>query len=167
MKIVKSLILAPVVGLIGLGIGSLDGCATAGQDASVAQGLGVVCAQFNVVNPQLEAFNAVLVADPATNKIGVKATADLAAAQKPIAALCAAGATVTSTQLLTAVQQALPAFAIVVAEVPLPPAQQAQIQSALVLAEGAVGLVGVVESQIAAAKLAAPATASTAATPAK
>ena len=59
-----------------------------------------------------------------------QAEADLALAQKPIAALCAAGSTVTSTQLLTAVQQALPAFAIVVAEIPLPPAQEAQIQGA-------------------------------------
>ncbi len=137
----------------------MTGCATSSgsQPTSVAQQLSVVCAQFSVINPQLEAFNAVLVAEPATNAVGVKATADLAAAQKPIAALCAAGSTVTSTQLLTAVQQALPAFAIVVTEIPLPPAQQTQIQGALVLVEGAVGLAGVAEQQIAASKTALPA----------
>ena len=160
----KSFIVAALIATVAL----FSGCATTGgQSTSVAQGLSVVCAQLNVVNPQLEAFNAVLVADPATNKIGVKATADLAAAQKPLAALCAAGATVTSTQLLTAVQQALPAFALVIAEVPLPTTTQASVQGGLVLLEGAVGLVGVVESQIAAAKLTTPASASTATTPAQ
>ena len=164
MKI-KTMIVAFVAAML------LAACATNGtQPTSVAQGLGIVCAQFNVVNPQLAAFNAVLSANPATSKLGAKATADLAAAQAPITALCSAGATVTSTQLLTAVQQALPAFAIVIAEVPMPPAQQAQIQGALVLAEGAVGLAGVVEQQIQAAKAAsasAPASASTAPVPAK
>jgi hypothetical protein len=140
------------------------GCTTGVKPMSVAQQLNIVCSNFGLVNTQLAAFNAVLVANPGTKALGDKATADLAAAQKPIQTLCASGQAITSTQLQTALAQALPAVAAVVATLPLPPAQQASVQGALVLAETTVGLAGIVEAQIQAAKTA-PASTSTAPPP--
>jgi hypothetical protein len=130
----------------------LSGCSQGVKPVPVSQALAVVCPQLSLVNSQLAVFNAVLIANPATKVLGTKANADLAAAQAPVTALCTAGAAVTSTQLTTALEQALPALGTIVGTLPLPPAQEAQIQGALVLAEGAVGLAGVVEQQIAAAK---------------
>jgi hypothetical protein len=158
----KSFIVAAMVAAVML----FAGCATNGsQQLSPAQIASVACPQFNVAVTQLKAFNAVLVANPATNSIGAKATNDLAKAQKWVDPVCAAGATVTSTNLQSLAQQGLPALAAIVGALPLPPAQQAQIQGALVLAETAVGVVGVVEAQIQAAKTA-PASSATAAVPA-
>jgi hypothetical protein len=163
MKLTRYLVTALVVALIGIGIcAPLSGCTANVQKQSVAQILAVVCPQLSLANTQLTAFNAVLIADPSTNTLGTQANKDLAKWQAPINALCAAGATVTSTQLNAELAQILPALGAIVGTLPLPPATEAQIQGALVLAEGAVGLAGVVEAQIAATK-AAPASASTAA----
>lgn len=164
MKFARSLVMAMAVALIGL----CAGCAPNVKPVSVAQALSVVCPQLSLVNTQLTAFNAVLIANPSTKAIATKANAELAALQPAVNALCAAGATITSTQLNTELAQLLPALGAIVGTIPLPPATQAQIQGALVLAEGAVGLVGVVEAQIKAAQAAQlPASASTAAAPLK
>ncbi|GGA00358.1 hypothetical protein [Dyella caseinilytica] len=166
MKILKSLSLALVVGLIGLGIGSLDGCATLQADQSKAE---LVCSNLSSVNATFTAFNNVLIAEPATKVIGTKAAADLAAAQAPIQALCANVGIVTDTQITGALQQVLPAIAAIVATLPLPAATQASIQGGLVAAEGVVGLAGLFESQLQAAQAAKamPAPASTVASPAQ
>lgn len=133
----------------------LAACATTGpQPLSPAQVAAIACPQINLAVSQLTAFNTVLIADPATAKFGAKANADLAVAQPAITAVCAAGATVTATNLQALAQQALPALGTVVGSLPLPPTQQAQVQGALVLAETAMGLAGVVEQQIQAAKAA-------------
>jgi predicted small lipoprotein YifL len=136
----------------------LAACATTGpQPLTPAQIAAIACPQINLAVTQLTAFNAVAAADPATKAFATKANADLIVAQPTIAAVCAAGATVTATNLQALAQQALPALGTVVGSLPLPPAQQAQVQGALVLAETAMGLAGVVEQQIQAAKAAVPA----------
>lgn len=156
MKI-KTMIAAFIAAMI------LAACATSGtQPLSPAQIASVACPQINLAVTQLTAFNTVAEANPATKALATKANADLATLQPTIAAVCAAGATVTATNVQALAQQALPALGTVVGSLPLPPAQQAQVQGALVLAETAMGLVGVVEQQIQAAK-AAPASAASAA----
>jgi hypothetical protein len=146
MKI-KSMIMAFAAVLL------LAACATTGpQPLSPAQVAAVACPQINLAVSQLTAFNAVLAANPATASFGTKANTDLAAAQPAIAAVCAAGATVTATNLQALAQQALPALGTIVGSLPLPAPQEAQVQGALVLAETAMGLAGVVEQQIQAAK---------------
>ncbi|GLQ96460.1 hypothetical protein [Dyella mobilis] len=156
-----------LVALIAAVITLVPGCGIK-PTQSIAQMTAGFCSNLGTVNASLDAFNATLTAVPQTHALGVKATNDLAAAKKLAAPLCAAGATVTSTQLQTLVPQILAASAAIVAELPLPPAQQLAIQNGLVLAQGAVGLVGVVEAQIQAAKAAqaaqaAPAASSTSA----
>jgi hypothetical protein len=154
MKI-KTMIVALVAAMI------LAACATTSpQPLSPAQIASVACPQINLAVTQLTAFNTVAEANPATKAFASKANADLAKLQPTIAAVCAAGATVTATNVQALAQQALPALGTIVGSLPLPAAQQAQVQGALVLAETAMGLVGVVEQQIQTAK-AAPASAST------
>ncbi|OOG61434.1 hypothetical protein B0E46_15770 [Rhodanobacter sp. B04] len=154
MKI-KTMIVALVAMLL------LAACATTGpKPLSPAQIAAVACPQINLAMTQLTAFNAVAEANPATKAFATKANADLIAAQPTIAAVCAAGATVTATNVQALAQQALPALGTIVGTLPLPPTQQAQVQGALVLAETAMGLAGVVEQQIQAAKSAVPAAAS-------
>jgi hypothetical protein len=141
---------------------ALSGCASnAPKPLSPAQVAAIACPQINLAVSQLTAFNAVLDADPATAAFGAKANVDIAKAQPVIAAVCAAGATVTATNLQALASQALPALGTVVGSLPLPAPQEAQIQGALVLAETAFGLVGVVEQQIKAAQ-SAPASAASA-----
>lgn len=148
-----------------------SGCATNGvQPPSPAQIAAIACPQINVAVTQLKAFNTLLIASAATASFGAKANADIIAVQPKVNDVCngALAATgVSAASIAAFVQTGLPALGTIVGSLPLPAAQQAQIQGALVLAETAVGVAGVVESQIAAAKLAAPAAASTAATPAK
>ncbi|MFC4526399.1 hypothetical protein ISN76_12995 [Dyella halodurans] len=153
----KLMIVALMVACVAL----FAGCATnAAQPLSPAQVAAVACPQLKLVGTQLQAFNSVLIGDPATQALGTKANADLAAIAPAVDAVCAAGATVTATNLQALAQQALPALGAIVGSLPLPPAQEAQIQGALVLAETAAGLVGVVESQIKAAQAAPAAAAS-------
>lgn len=138
----------------------MAGCAgNAPKPLSPQQIAAIACPQINLAVTQLTAFNAVAEANPSTKAFATKANTDLIAAQPTIAAVCAAGATVTATNLQALAQQALPALGTIVGTLPLPPAQQAQVQGALVLAETAMGLAGVVEQQIQAAKAAVPATA--------
>lgn len=131
----------------------LVGCTSnAPKPLSPAQVAAIACPQINLAVVQLKAFNTVLAVNPATAAFGTKANADLAAVQPAVDAVCAVGATVTATNLGALVQQALPALGTIVGQLPLPAPQEAQIQGALVLAETAAGLVGVVEQQIKAAQ---------------
>lgn len=155
------ILLVALVAMVSLAL--FSGCSSSTvKPLSPAQVAAIACPQINLAVTQLKAFNAVLVVNPATAAFGAKATADLAAAQPVVDAVCAAGATVTATNLQALLSQGLPALGTLVGSLPLPAAQEAQIQGALVLAETAAGLVGVVEQQIKAAQ-AAPATASSAA----
>jgi len=131
----------------------LAGCATDGaKQLSPAQIAAIACPQVNLVNSQLTVINTAMLASPATAPFAKKASAELIAIQPTVAAVCAAGATVTATNLQALAQQALPALGTVVGSLPITPAQQAQAQAALVVAETALGLAGVVEQQIQAAK---------------
>lgn len=146
----KTLLAAVSILLLGL----VAGCGVKPQPLTPAQIAAIACPQINLAVTKLTAFNAVAAANPATASFATKANADLAAQQPTIAAVCAAGATVTATNVQALAQQALPALGTIVGTLPLPAATQAQVQGALVLAETAMGLVGVVEQQIQAAKAA-------------
>lgn len=147
----------------------LAACATTGpQPLSPAQIAAIACPQINLAVTQLTAINTIMLASPSTAAFGAKANKDLAVAQPTIAAVCAAGSTVTATNLQALAQQALPALATVVGTLPLPVAEQAKVQAALAVAQTALGLAGVVQQQIDAAKAAQlPAPASTVAVPAQ
>jgi hypothetical protein len=67
--------------------------------------------------------------------------------------------TVDVSNIQALISTGLPALAHLTGSLPLPPAQQAQVQAALVVAETAAGVAGVVEQQIKAAQ-ATPAAAS-------
>ncbi|HXS04826.1 MAG TPA: hypothetical protein VN731_10140 [Rhodanobacter sp.] len=145
----KTLLLA----LIALALTCVSGCTTTGgQKLSPAQIAAIACPQVNLVNSQLTVINAAMLASPATASFAQKANAELVAIQPTVAAVCAAGANVTATNLQALAQQALPALGTIVGTLPITPAQQAQAQAGLVVAETALGLAGVVEQQIQAAK---------------
>jgi len=158
MKILKGLAAALVVILIGLGMcASLTGCGAKAQPLSPAQIAAVACPQLDLVHTQLTVLNTALEADPATAAIGAKGAAQLAAIQPIVSAVCKgalASPTVDASSIATFVQTGLPALATLVGSLPLPPAQEAQAQAALVLAETAVGVAGLVEQQIKAAQAA-------------
>ncbi|MFK2876908.1 hypothetical protein [Rhodanobacter hydrolyticus] len=140
----------------------IAGCAT--KPPSPAQIAAVACPSINAGVTLLKTFNAEMAAVPSSAGFATKAQADLTKYAPTIDAVCAAGATVTATNLSALKTQALPALGSIVGALPLTAAQQMQAQTILVAAETAMGLVGVVEQQIAAAK-AAPVSASSAANP--
>lgn len=141
----------------------LVGCASnAPKPLTPPQIAAIACPQLNLVHTQLAALNTVLEADPATAAVGTKGAADLAKADAIVAAVCNganAAPTVDATSIQTLIQTGLPALGYLAGSLPLPPNQQAQIQDALVVAETAAGVAGVIEAQIKAAQ-AAPAAAS-------
>lgn len=144
---------------------ALAGCSTTTgvKPLQPAQIAAIACPQLNLVHAQLTALNAVLVANPATAAIGAKATAQLAVVHPIVTAMCngaAAAPTVNAANIQALIQTGLPALSHLAGSLPLTPVQQAQVQAALVVAETAAGVVGVVEQQIKAAQ-AAPASAST------
>jgi hypothetical protein len=131
---------------------------------SPAQIAAIACPQLDLVHTQLAAFNAALQADPATAAAGLKAANALADAQKFVTPVCtdaAAAPTVDASSIQTLVQSGLPALGALVGSLPLPATQEEQIHAALVLAETAAGVVGVVEQQIQAAQAAPAPAAST------
>lgn len=161
-----------VVGMI-----SLSSCATnQSQLVQPAQIATIACPQLNLVHTQLAALNTALEASPKTADLGRKGAAQLAAIQPIVTGVCngaTAAPRVDFATLQTLVKSGLPALAALAASLPLPPAQQAQVQAALAVAETAASIVGVMEQQInaahpapAAAATVAPVPASTAA-PAK
>lgn len=151
------------VSILLLGI-LLSGCGVKPQPLTPQQIATIACPQLDLVHTQLTALNATLVADPATAAVGAKASAQLAVVHAVVTKVCngaSAAPLVDASSVQALVQTGLPALAYLAGSLPLPPAQQAQVQAALVLAETAAGVVGVVEAQVAAAQ-AAPASASSA-----
>lgn len=168
MKIARIFVAAVAVALIGL----CAGCGVKPQPLTPAQIAAIACPQLDLVHTELTAFNAALEADPATAAIGTKADAQLAVAHAVVTKVCngaAAAPTVDASSIQSLIQTGLPALGYLAGSLPLPSADQAKVKAALVLAETAVGVAGVVEQQIQAAKAATgnPATASTVAAPAK
>lgn len=146
----------------------MAGCAgNAAKQLSPQQIAAIACPQLNLVHTQLVALNAALEADPSTAATGKQAQAQLDAIHPIVTAVCngaAAAPAVDVSNIQALVQTGLPALAHLAGSLPLTPAQQAQVQAALVVAETAAGVVGVVEQQIKAAQ-AAPAPAASAAKP--
>jgi hypothetical protein len=143
----------------------ITGCAAnQPKPLTPAQIMAVACPQIESAMLQFEVIDASL-ATPA----GLKAQKLLVQAQPIVHSACAAGATVSADSIQAFAQTVLPALGQVAGTLPLPPQQLAQVQAGLVVAEIAVGAVGVVEQQIQSAQAATgnPATASTVAPPLK
>lgn len=158
-------LLVAVAAMVSLAL--IAGCGVKPQQLNPQQIAAIACPQLNLVHTQLVALNAALEADPATAATGKQAQAQLDAIHPIVTAVCngAAGApTVDVSSIQALVQTGLPALAHLAGSLPLTPAQQAQVQAALVVAETAAGVVGVVEQQIKVAQ-AAPATAASTAKP--
>lgn len=157
-----------IVALVAACFAMLAGCATSGaKPLSPQQIAAIACPQLNLVHTQLVAFNAALEADPATAATGKQAQAQLDAVHPIVAAVCngaQAAPAVDLSSIQALITTGLPALGHLAGSLPLPPTQQAQVQAALVVAETAAGVVGVVEQQIKAAQ-AAPAPAASTAKP--
>ena len=160
MKTMSSLVLAAAIALVML----CAGCATSGpKPLNPGQIAAIACPQLNLVHSQFVALNTALEANPATAATGAKAAASLAAVQPIVAAVCngaSAMPTVDASSIQALIQTGLPALSTLAGSLPLTPVQQAQVQAALVVAETAAGVAGVVEQQIKAAQ-SAPAPAAT------
>ena len=157
MKFARILVMAMAVALIGL----CAGCGVKPQPLNPQQIAAIACPQLNLVHMQLVAFNAALEADPATAAIGKQAQAQIDAVHPIVAAVCngaQAAPAVDLSSIQALISTGLPALGHLAGTLPLPPAQQAQVQAALVVVETAAGVVGVVEQQFKAAQ-AAPASA--------
>lgn len=118
------------------------------QPIPPAQIAAAACPQLNLVHTQLVALNTALEADPKTAALGDKAAAQLAAIQPIVDGVChgaAAAPTVNFATLQTLAQTGFPALAAIAASLPLTPAQQAQIQAALAVAETAAGVVSALQ----------------------
>lgn len=158
MKLARSLVMAMVVALIGL----CAGCASnAPKPLSPSQIAAVACPPAEAALAQFVVLAGTL---KATDPLYAKVQSDLVKAQPVVEALCAKGSTISLDSVQAFAQTALPALGEILVGLPIPPAQQAQIQAGLVVAEIAVGAVGAIEQQVEAAK-AAPS--STVATPPK
>jgi len=144
----------------------LAGCAgNAPKPPTPQQIAAVACPSLDLVHAQLVAFNGTLQADPATAAAGKQAQAQLDAIHPIVTAVCngaAAAPAVDVSSIQALISTGLPALAHLAGSLPLTPAQQAQVQAALVVAETAAGVVGVVEQQIKAAQAAPAGAASTA-----
>jgi hypothetical protein len=138
--------------LVALTVCALSGCTTGNVQAiQPAQIAAVACPQLNLVHTQLVALNTALEADPKTAAVGAKAAVQLAAIQPIVNGVCngAAGvATVNFANIQSLVQTGFPALATLVASLPIPAAQQAEIQAALAVAETAAGVVSTLQQQI-------------------
>lgn len=157
MKFARILVMAMAVALIGL----CAGCGVKPQPLTPQQIAAIACPQLNLVHTQLVAFNAALEADPATAAIGKQAQAQIDAVHPIVAAVCngaQAAPAVDLSSIQALISTGLPALGHLAGTLPLPPAQQVQVQAALVVVETAAGVVGVVEQQFKAAQ-AAPASA--------
>jgi hypothetical protein len=131
---------------------ALAGCTTGTVQAiQPAQIAAVACPQLALVHNQLVALNAALVADPKTASVGAKATAQLAAIQPIVDGVCngaAAAPKVDFSTIQSLVQTGFPALSALIAALPIPATQQAEIQAALAVAETAAGVVQTLQQQI-------------------
>lgn len=137
--------------LVALTVCALSACTTGNVQAiQPAQIAAVACPQLNLVHTQLVALNTALEADPKTAAVGTKAAAQLAAIQPIVNGVCngaAAAPKVDFSTIQSLVQTGFPALATLVASLPLPAAQQAEIQAALAVAETAAGVVNALQTQ--------------------
>jgi hypothetical protein len=144
------------VSILLLGI-LLSGCGVKPQPLTPQQIATIACPQLDLVHTQLAVLNAALEADPATAAVGAKASAQLAVVHAVVTKVCngaAAAPTVDASSIQALIQTGLPALGYLAGSLPLPPAQQAQVQAALMVVETAAGVAGVVEQQIKAARAA-------------
>lgn len=150
-----------------IAISLLAGCGVKTQPPTPAQVAAIACPQVNFVHTQLVALNAALQADPATAATGKQAQAQLDAIHPIVTAVCngaVAAPAVSFASLQTLITTGLPALGHLASTLPLPPAQQAQVQAALVVVETAAGVAGVVVQQVQAPQ-SAPASAASAGKP--
>ena len=137
--------------LVAMFVCALAGCTTGNVQAiQPAQIAAVACPQLNLVHTQLVALNTALEADPKTAAVGTKAAAQLAAIQPIVNGVCngaAAAPKVDFSTIQSLVQTGFPALATLVASLPIPAAQQAEIQAALAVAETAAGVVNALQTQ--------------------
>lgn len=137
--------------LVALSVCALSACTTGNvQPIQPAQIAAVACPQLNLVHTQLVALNTALEADPKTAVVGAKAAAQLAAIQPIVNGVCdgiAAAPKVDFASIQSLVQTGFPALATLVATLPIPSAQQAEIQAALAVAETAAGVVSTLQEQ--------------------
>lgn len=125
------------------------GCA-ATPVQSPAQIAAAFCPAANNAVTLLTAFNVTV---GSTVPDAVIANKVIEKTVKPIVrGACAAGATITSTNVQALIDQGIPAIAGVVAALPLDPVTQAAIQAGFAAAELTANLVGQYENALAAAK---------------
>lgn len=161
MNIRHALLVLAALATFALGA-FLTGCGVKPQQLNPQQIAAIACPQLNLVHTQLVALNAALEADPATAAAGKQAQAQLDAVHPIVAAVCngaQAAPAVDLSSIQALISTGLPALGHLAGSLPLPPAQQTQVQAALVVAETAAGVVGVVEQQISAAQPASAASA--------
>jgi hypothetical protein len=147
----------------------MSACTTPGaKPLSPAQVAAIACPQLNVAHTQLVALNTALAADPATAAAGAAGAKQLAAVHPIVAAVCngnLAAAGVDASSIAALVQTGLPALSNLANTLPLAPAQRAQLQTGLVAAQIAVGLVGAAQQAQAAQAAQSTAPAASAAQP--
>lgn len=130
-------------------VGSLmTACTTpGGSSASGATPAQIAAAVCPIVQTDLTTYQALFASGNVVPN-SAKISADLAKAEPVVAALCAAGATVSVANVQAFANTALPALADTINYLPLSASQKSKILQDLSIAELAVGVVGVVESQI-------------------
>lgn len=117
---------------------------------SPAQLAAAFCPAFNNAITLVTTFNA---AEAAVLPIAAKANADINTYVRPIVnGACAAGATITVTDVNQLIQQGIPTLAGIVAALPLPLPTQAAIQGGFAAAELGTALVNQYENAVAVAK---------------
>ena len=161
----KRLMMVALLGM--LTVVGVIGCATAPgaqpqppTAAQVKAYADAACPSLDMIHTQLVAFNTSLEATPSTAKFGTNANAQLAVIDPLVKRVCngsLAAATVDLSSVQALVTTGLPALGTLVGTLPLPPAQAAQVQAGLVLAETAAGLVRMVQANAAANTVPAPA----------
>jgi hypothetical protein len=136
-----------------IAVAALSGCAMGGpQQLTPAQIITIACPPIQAALVQFETIDASLAPSlPAA----ATAAAALKIAQAPVAAACTAGASISTANVQAFATTVLPALGTIAGTLPMPASTQAEIQGGLLLAETAVGVVGVVQAQIDAAKAAA------------
>lgn len=151
MKLFRIATLALLCAIVGL-TGTLAGCKTVGaiKPPSPAQIAQTVCPVVQLDLAALQGGLAALTADPRAVTLAGK----IAFIRPAVDAKCVAAETVTSADLQSFAQLAIPTMADVVAYLPLTPAQKTKYTNDLKLAQVALGVAGLVEQQIQAAQAA-------------
>jgi hypothetical protein len=130
---------------------AFSACSTTGaQQLTPAQIATIVCPPIQTAMTTFQAIDASMPTVPAA----VTAAALLEQAKAPVAAACTAGASITAINVTTLGTQVLPALGAVAGTLPIPVAQQAEVQAGLLLAETTLGVAGTIAQSVAAAKAA-------------